>query len=367
MNKKDIVIIKASKDNGYLDKMIEAFQGDTACWQLDLNDNPKAWERVIEKGFTNCLVLFASALDRWGTNMEMLRFIINAYEKNQEVFHDSIAAFMVYSETELYTKSFTAQISFIVNSMGAIIPGHPLIEAVSGFANFKTWKKTMDLALDEICYAQCDRQRTRLLNFSLAKPENPRLLVLHASNIESSNTLALWRMVKENLHGITIHEIHVENGSIMDCKGCSFKACMHFGKQQRCFYGGAVVDSIYPEVEKADGILWISPNYNDSISANLMAVINRLTALYRVTPFYNKLHFSIVVSGNSGGDSVVKQLTNSLCINKGFTLAPHSFLTAIANDPGSIKNIPGIETEAKAFAAIIEKYLGLNEQEAPII
>lgn len=357
MNKKDIVIIKASRENSTLDKMIDAFQGETACWQLDLSSNSKAWENVIEKGFTDCLILFATALDKWGTNLEMLRFITSAYEKNKNVFNDCVAAFMVSSETDLYTKSFTAQVSFILNSMGAIIPGHPLTEAVANFANFKTWKKTMNLELEEICYAQCVRQRDRLMNFSLTKSEKPRLLVLHASNIESSNTLALWRMVKENLHGIDVREVHVENGSVMDCKGCSFKACMHFGKQQRCFYGGAMVDSIYPEVEKANGIVWVSPNYNDSVSANLMAVVNRLTALYRVTPFYDKLHFSIVVSGNSGGDSVVKQLMNSLCVNKGFTLAPHSFLTTTANDPGSIKKIPGIEEKAKEFAETIKRYM----------
>ena len=208
----------------------------------------------------------------------------------------------------------------------------------------------MHLDKREICHLQCSRLRERLSSFALQKFERPKILVLHASNENRSNTFALWKMVKSYLKNVDVKEIHVENGSIMDCHGCGFKKCQHFGNQQRCFYGGVMVDSIYPEVEKADAVIWLSPNYNDSVSANLIAVINRLSALYRVTPFYNKYSYSIIVSGNSGGDSVTKQLMNALCINKGFNLDKRSYITATANDPGAIYQIKDIEGKAEEFA-----------------
>ncbi|GAF92126.1 unnamed protein product, partial [marine sediment metagenome] len=51
-----------------------------------------------------------------------------------------------------------------------------------------------------------------------------------------------------------------------------------------------------------------------------MAVINRMTVLYKRVKFGDKTLFSVVVSGNSGSDCVDKQLTGALNINKGFRL-----------------------------------------------
>ena len=100
----------------------------------------------------------------------------------------------------------------------------------------------------------------------------------------------------------------MENGAVRDCKGCSYTTCKHFSRQRSCFYGGVMVEEVFPEIERADAIVWICPNYNDSVSANLMAVINRLTALYRRTKFFDKTLFAVIVSGNSGSDSVASSL-----------------------------------------------------------
>ncbi|WDC84159.1 NAD(P)H-dependent oxidoreductase [Caloramator sp. mosi_1] len=94
-----------------------------------------------------------------------------------------------------------------------------------------------------------------------------------------------------------------------------------------------------PAIEEADAVVFICPNYNDAVSANLSAVINRITALYRRNPFYDKMLFSVIVSGNSGGDSVAKQLIGALNINKGFILPPYFAIMEIANDMGEIKKL----------------------------
>ena len=105
-------------------------------------------------------------------------------------------------------------------------------------------------------------------------------------------------------------------------------------------------------MEKADAIVWICPNYNDAISANLMAVINRMTLFIAKAPL-SKTVFAIIVSGNSGGDSVARQLIGAMNINKGFRLPPHFALHATAHDPGEIWQVSGIGAKAAAFAAEI--------------
>ena len=118
-----------------------------------------------------------------------------------------------------------------------------------------------------------------------------------------------------------------------------------------------MVKEVLPAIENADALVWICPNYNDSVSANLMAVINRLTSLYRKTRLYDKSFFSIVVSGNSGSDSVTKQLIDALNVNKGLRLPPYATIMATSNDPGSILRVSNIEKKAKDFAENILKEL----------
>jgi hypothetical protein len=38
----------------------------------------------------------------------------------------------------------------------------------------------------------------------------------------------LWKMVKESLSGEDIRELHIENGAVVDCRGCSYKTCIHY-------------------------------------------------------------------------------------------------------------------------------------------
>jgi hypothetical protein len=58
----------------------------------------------------------------------------------------------------------------------------------------------------------------------------------------------------------------------------------------------------------------------------------------------------VIVSGNSGSDSVAKQLIGALNINKSFRLPPYFAVMATANNPGEIETVPGIEERARLFA-----------------
>jgi len=313
-------------------------------------------ERVIEHQdglpeMRNQKLVFAVELNQVGHNEGLYAIFKRLYERGLDSLSGASAIIFIASSGEYYTKSVAHDLIFLANNLGCSFMGHPLIEVTEGHRNLLTWQRSLNIPLEDIPVELSRRQGKRFLHDNSVHLEVPRVLALHASSRQTSNTVMLWDMIKEHFPGkFVIDELNVENGMVLDCRGCSFKECIHYSKQNSCFYGGVVVKEIFPAIEKADVFVWICPNYNDAISANLMAVINRMTALYRKTDFYRKTLFSVIVSGNSGSDSVAKQLIGALNINKGFRLPPYFAVTATANDPGTIKKVPGIEEKARNFA-----------------
>ena len=121
------------------------------------------------------------------------------------------------------------------------------------------------------------------------------------------------------------------------------------------------MEEVYPAILECDALVVLCPNYNDAVSANIAAFINRLTALFSRTRFYNKAVFSIVVSGYSGGDIVAKQIMGALNMNKTFLLPANFSLMATANDPFSINKIADIDIQAQAFAKNMLRHLKKGE------
>ena len=80
-----------------------------------------------------------------------------------------------------------------------------------------------------------------------------------------------------------------------------------------------MVQEVYPAVRRCDALVMLCANYNDALSANLTACVNRLTALFRQQRFYDKRLFGLVVSGYSGGDLLARQLISALNMNKSFS------------------------------------------------
>lgn len=334
--------------------------------QLMIEGFSKNFASVIYiKEFKNCIclkdkkILFALELGFTGFDLPMLNFFEALKNKGDDIFYGSTACILVHSSSELGTKRAAQDIVFMANSLGCGFIGHPLVEATSSLRNFLTWQKTLKMPLEDICIHLCTNLGKRLLNHKNTKDDKfkKNITVLYSSPHKASNTLALWHMSSKNLENFTINEIQIENGNILDCKGCSYTLCLHYGKKNGCFYGGFMTENVLPAIEKADSIVWLCPNYNDAIAANLTATINRLTVLYHKIGFHDKSTFGVIVSGNSGSDSVAKQLIGALNINKGFRLPPYAIITETANDPNSIFKIEGIENKAKTFAKRIAEGL----------
>lgn len=298
----------------------------------------------------NKKILFAEELNSAGFNTGMIEILSALSGRGPGSLEGSCGALLVRSSTDIYTKSAAQNIVFNANMLGCRFMGHPLVEDAGNLKNFRTWQKQLNIPLHDICMEMCRKLGQRLSSYQPGIIEYPDIVALHSSSRNASNTLELWHMVSRNLSSCTVSELHVENGEVLDCIGCPYKTCVHFSNQNSCFYGGAMVKNIQPAVKKADALVFICPNYNDSVSANLTAVINRLTALYRKISFYNKSIFAVIVSGNSGGDSVARQLLGALNINKGFALPPYFCIMATANDPHQIKNVENIREKASAFA-----------------
>lgn len=315
------------------------------------------------ENFKNKKLLFILELNESGFDIPMLEFASDLQYADSDSLYKSTAALLVHSLNEMGTKRAAQDIIFWANNLGCSFIGQPVIEATFSLKNFLTWQKSMDIPLDDICFKLCYNLGRRLKDYNSNVPyiTVPKITVLYSSPHAVSNTLSLWHMISKHLDGFKINEILIENGKVLDCKGCSYKLCLHYGKQNSCFYGGFMTDSVLPAVENADGIVWLCPNYNDSLSANLTAVINRLTVLYHKMNFYNKNMYGIIVSGNSGSDSVAKQLIGSLNINKGFKLPYHALITAVANDPNAIYSIDGIEKKAEAFSLNMRNHFLKNK------
>jgi multimeric flavodoxin WrbA len=324
-------------------------------------------ENTVINGYNK--KLFIIDLDIIGENdvaNAFLRDQMTLYKQGlSTAFSNTIAALIVVSSDECYTKSYAKKFIFIANQMGCEFIGHPLVERVKDYQNFKTWAKVINEPLEAIEKIQISKLIERLATYTFLAKESMKILVLHAGHKGISNTLMLWDMIKERLitknsETLIIEELHVEEGNITDCYGCSFETCSYYSLEKSCFYGGFVVESLFPMIEQADIVVWICPNYNDAISAKLMAVINRLTALYRKISFQDKYILGIVVSGNSGNDSVSGQLIGALHINKGFRLPPNFVSMAIANDPGDILQVEDLDSRINDYVNIVHELTNKN-------
>lgn len=342
---------KAERLNEILQK---SFEGRTYCKIT----NEKDFSEHVSKGsLKNKRIIFAISLGESGINMEYYG-ILKKIRLSEDCFEGSVAGMIVDGNSELYTKSIARSLTFCANSAGCTFVGKPLVEGTKSLDNFANIAKLME-SDNFSAYVESGRKLVKnVMEFKAPKPEHPNILVLHASSYETSNTLNLWGKIEEKIKDkCTIKNISLRNGTVMDCIGCPYKMCLHFGEGNSCYYGGVIVEQVYPAILECDALVLLCPNYNDAVSANISAFINRMTALFRKTGFYDKYVFGIIVSGYSGSDIVAEQLIAGLNMNKSFILPSHFAMLETANNPGSIFQCAGIEDRIENFAANMLSHL----------
>ncbi|WP_293985922.1 flavodoxin family protein [uncultured Megasphaera sp.] len=308
-------------------------------------------------------VLFAVALPKAGVSLSYVH-LVSCLVRHRHCLAGCRGAVLVDGQGEFFTKKIGRELIFFANQAGCLFPGKPLVEATGSLYNFNTQAKIQGLSNEEAYAVSAGRLVNKLLAFSPPERRGRQkdIVVIHASSRKTSNTLLLWEMVKHRLSGkAALTEISLRNGSVVDCRGCSYETCLHFGEKGDCFYGGVMVEKVYPAVRRADAVVLICPNYNDAVSANITAFFNRLTALFRKeeAAFASKEVYALVVSGYSGGDIVAEQILDAMNCNKNFILPPYFALIETANDPRSILKNVGIEERA---ARLAERIVARNEK-----
>lgn len=314
-------------------------------------------------------ILFAAALDDSELNLEWLR-MSQVLRRSPHLLDGCIGAVITDGCSDLFTKTAGRHIVQTANAAGCLFPGRPLVEGTGSLQNFRVTARNLraDQGLreeepseEELYEAYVWSVRdllNRLQHFAPPCSPSPQILVLHASVKETSNTLNLWNLVREQLDPrIRVREISLQNGTIHDCIGCPYTMCMHFSKYGSCYYGGVIAEQVLPAIDESDALMMLCPNYNDALSANLSALVNRLTSLYRRRQYLDKYLYALVVSGYSGGDIIERQLISGLNMNKTLILPPRFSLAETANDPGSILRVPGIREKSSAFARQISGQL----------
>jgi multimeric flavodoxin WrbA len=341
-----ITLIHPAPDSGWAGQRLDGILRQALAGR-EVRTVRTAEELVSLKGQR---LLFALALGDTGVNVEYVRMLARL-RKEPGLLEGCTGGLIVDGAGELFTKSAAAEGALAMNMAGCALVGRPLVEGTGSLANFAVQAGNLNTNLMGAYRHAAAELADHVEGFVFPKKERPQVLVLHASSHHTSNTIALWSRVRERLEDrCAIHEIGLRNGTLSDCSGCPYTMCLHFGEQGGCFYGGVMRDEVYPAVRTADALVLLCPNYNDALSANLTAFINRLTALFRQTRFYDKAVFAIVVSGYSGGDVVARQVVAAMNMNKSFYLPRRFAMMETANNPGQALALPGIQERLEGFA-----------------
>lgn len=336
---KDFTVFPVGSPNERLKRLINTTV-PSAKWDTNL---PTAGQRF----------LLAVSLDTVGLCQGLFP-LLSALRTHSTCWEGCVAGIVIDGSVALYTKSVAQELVLAANAAGCTFVSHPLVEGVGDLSNFTIQSQNAASSLGQAYATALQDLIHRIVHFTPPRTQHPNLLVLHASTYGPSNTMDLWSVVQHHLHpDIQVQEIGVRNGAVSDCAGCPYTTCLHFGEEGRCFYGGIMVDDVFPALRQAQGVMLLCPNYNDALSANLTACINRLTSLYRTTDFSQKAVYALVVSGYSGGDIVAKQVLSAFAMNKGFYLPAHFCRYETALQPGEALQLPHIKERMSAFASQI--------------
>ena len=296
-------------------------------------------------------VLFAIGLSEHGLDAAVIA-LIAALRQNVQAMQGATGAMIIDGAGELYTKQTADMLALAANLAGCRFPGKPLVEATGTLDNWNVQSLRRGVSLAG-AYRQAARELVqRLVSYIPEQKARPKVLLLHASDRATSNTLQIGMAIQERIApDCDIHEISLINGAIFDCRGCSYKTCAHFARQNSCFYGGVITNDVYPAINECDALLLLCPNYNDSMSANILAFINRLTSVVVYNNLYEKQLYAVIVSGYSGSDIIAQQVLGALCLNKTFSLPPRFCLMQTANNPGDAMQTEGILERIDLFAS----------------
>lgn len=324
----DSIVLLQAGHTPRLSRLLDFALADTQVERADL-------QQLEAMALQGRRVLIALTTGAGGMSLEAFS-LLQSLRTHPDCLRGAVGALLVDGDGELYTKQAAQAVALAANLAGCLFPGKPLVEGTGSLYNQHILARQLDLPWEETYFTRARELVGRLAQFTAPRFSRPRVLMLHASDNRRSNTVAMGKAVCGHLAPFCeIQTISLQNGAIYDCRGCSYTACLHYSRSGTCYYGGALPTEVFPAILQSDVVLLLCPNFNDSASANILALINRMTGLLLQKPLYDKYLYAIVVSGYSGGDLVARQILGALCLNKTMMLPPNFCLFQTANDPGA--------------------------------
>lgn len=173
------------------------------------------------EGLAGQRLLFALALDEGGCSESGYRMLMTL-RRSRTLLEGCVAGLVVTGRGELYTKDAARDLVFAANQAGCAFLGRPLVEATGSLRNFRVQAQIGGTDEETAFRAAVSELLERLTAWEGPAPVG-RVLALHASQRSTSNTLALWEMVRRSLPPeVQVQEICLRNGTMADCNGCSY-------------------------------------------------------------------------------------------------------------------------------------------------
>lgn len=211
-------------------------------------------------------VLFALSTDEGGMDAPTLA-LLRRLRLEKDAMQGSCAAVLLDGAGELYTKQLAQDVVFAANGAGCAFMGKPLVEGTGSLYNQHILAARLGLTPEQTYRTRARGLVRRLETFQPPRFRRPRLLMLHASESGRSSTLWMGREICRRLSdACEITELSLRNGTIHDCRGCSYRTCLHFAENGGCFYGGAISETVLPAIRDCDAMLFLCPNYNDAVA-----------------------------------------------------------------------------------------------------
>ena len=158
-----------------------------------------AWRDPDEglEGLQGKKLLLAVALDRGGCNLACYR-MLSVLRQSRGLLAGCTAALVVTALGEMYTKDVARDVVLAANLAGCAFLGRPLVEATGSLRNFQVQAQIHGTDEETAFRMAIAELAGRLIRWA-GPPPVRRILALHASVRSTSNTLALWELVKAGL------------------------------------------------------------------------------------------------------------------------------------------------------------------------
>ena len=170
-------------------------------------------------------LLFAVGMDAFGPGREFYA-LVRWLRQHPAALAGCTAGVVVDGAGELYTKQAAQALVMAANLAGCAFPGKPLVEGTGSLYNQHILAAQLGLSWEETYCRRVRELAQRVLAFQLPRFRQPRILMLHASDHLHSNTVWMGRQILAQLPAtFTSQEVSLQNGTIQDCRGCSYTAC----------------------------------------------------------------------------------------------------------------------------------------------